>query len=88
MSQLTSWDDDLGQVLHPALTAYELDRILGSGNTGKLNRDFQHAIRHYIPEGHTFKGTSLSQFSSRLFSPASFDYVSSDGVDRDSVGES
>ena len=56
MSLITNWDEDLGQVLHPALTAYELDRILGAGNTAELNQDFQHAIRHYVPEGHTFKG--------------------------------
>ena len=36
-----------------------MDRILGAGNTAKLNADFQQAIRHYIPEGHTFKGEGL-----------------------------
>merc|ERR1719383_204978 len=59
LSLTTSWDEELSHVLHPALTAYELDRILGAGNTSKLNSDFQQAIRHYIPEGHTFKGYPL-----------------------------
>ena len=53
---LTRFDPSLAHILRPALTAYELDRILGAGNTKKLNQDFQQAVRHHIPQGHSFKG--------------------------------
>jgi len=53
---LTTWDDQLAYSLHPALCAYETDRILGPGASARVNEDFQRAIRHVVPEGFSFKG--------------------------------
>ena len=57
----TSWDDELGYLLTPALANYEMDRI-GSVTFG--NEEFQDSIRNYIPNGHTFKAFPM-QFSHR-----------------------
>uniref|UniRef100_A0A7S2S781 CEP76 C2 domain-containing protein n=1 Tax=Mucochytrium quahogii TaxID=96639 RepID=A0A7S2S781_9STRA len=49
----TSWDEDLGYYLSPALSAYESERCTGvlSGN-----KEFQAVIKRHIPQGHSFKG--------------------------------
>ncbi|XP_071091691.1 centrosomal protein of 76 kDa-like isoform X1 [Haliotis cracherodii] len=57
----TSWDDQLSYLLTPALAAYELERVTGM-TAG--NEDFQDAVRHCVPDGHTFKGYPI-QFTHR-----------------------
>ena len=49
----TVWDDVLCYLLSPALTSYELERVMGV-NAG--NEEFQDAVRGHVHEGHTFKG--------------------------------
>ena len=47
------WDDELSYLLSPALAAYEMEH---SNGVCVNNDDFKHAIRRYVPDGHTFKG--------------------------------
>ena len=48
----TKWDEKLASMLTPALGNYELERVSGL-TFGQ--EEFQFAIKHYIPESHTFK---------------------------------
>eukprot|EP00903_Cladosiphon_okamuranus_P009829 g9342.t1 len=49
----TTWDDDLGYLLGPAVFAYEQERLCGSGFGGD---DFQDAVQGAVPDRHCFKG--------------------------------
>eukprot|EP00752_Nemacystus_decipiens_P004496 g4105.t1 len=49
----TTWDDDLGYLLGPAVFAYEQERVCGAGFGGD---DFQDAVQGAVPERHCFKG--------------------------------
>ena len=49
----TVWDDVLCYLLSPALTSYELERVMG---VSAGNEEFQDAVRGHVHEGHTFKG--------------------------------
>ena len=53
--QDTLWDEDLSFILSPALVNYEQVRL--SGGTGGTfgNEEFAAAVKHVVPEGHTFK---------------------------------
>ena len=48
----TTWDQQLSYLLSTALSNYEFERV-GGGNFA--TEEFQHGIKHYVPEGHTFK---------------------------------
>ena len=48
----TQWDAQLSYLLSTALANYEFERI-GGGNFATT--EFQHGIKNYVPEGHTFK---------------------------------
>lgn len=50
--QSTSWDSQLTYLLSSALASYELERV---GGVTLGNTEFQHAVKHHVPEGHTFK---------------------------------
>ncbi|CAM9697417.1 unnamed protein product [Pylaiella littoralis] len=49
----TTWDDDLGYLLGPAVFAYEQERVCGASFGGD---DFQDAVQGAVPERHCFKG--------------------------------
>ena len=48
----TQWDAQLSYLLSTALANYEYERV-GGGNFASI--EFQHGIKNYVPEGHTFK---------------------------------
>ncbi|EKX35199.1 hypothetical protein GUITHDRAFT_118642 [Guillardia theta CCMP2712] len=49
----THWDEELCQLLSPALTAYEAERVYGSASG---LADFQQSIRNAVPDDFSFKG--------------------------------
>lgn len=51
---VTAWDDQLGQLLMPALAAYEYEAVHSEVAPG--NEEFQQAIRRAVPLGWVFKG--------------------------------
>lgn len=48
----TNWDTQLGYLLSTALANYEYERVGGGSFAAE---EFQHGIKNYVPEGHTFK---------------------------------
>ena len=48
----TEWDSQLSYMLSTALANYEYERI---GGSNFASQEFQHGIKNYVPEGHTFK---------------------------------
>ena len=48
----THFDDELSQILQPALAAYEMDRATG---VTFGNQDFQAAVKNKVSKGETFK---------------------------------
>lgn len=48
----TQWDSQMSYLLSTALANYEFERIGGGSFAGE---EFQHGIKNYVPEGHTFK---------------------------------
>mmetsp|Transcript_16697 Transcript_16697/g.23021 ORF Transcript_16697/g.23021 Transcript_16697/m.23021 type:complete len:648 (-) Transcript_16697:166-2109(-) len=52
-SSSSMWDEQLGQLLMPALVAYESEILNG---VAPGNEEFQQAIKRAVPTGHTFKG--------------------------------
>jgi centrosomal protein CEP76 len=48
----TNWDSQLGYLLSTALANYEYERVGGGSFAAE---EFQHGIKNYVPEGHTFK---------------------------------
>jgi len=48
----TQWDAQLSYLLSTALANYEMERIGGSNFAAT---EFQHGIKNYVPDGHTFK---------------------------------
>ena len=48
----TQWDSQLSYLLSTALANYEYERV---GGGSFATEEFQHGIKNYVPEGHTFK---------------------------------
>jgi centrosomal protein CEP76 len=48
----TTWDNQLSYLLSTALANYEYERVGGGSFAAE---EFQHGIKNYVPEGHTFK---------------------------------
>lgn len=48
----TTWDTQLSYLLSTALANYEYERVGGGSFAAE---EFQHGIKNYVPEGHTFK---------------------------------
>jgi len=48
----TNWDVQLSYLLSTALANYEYERV---GGGSFATEEFQHGIKNYVPEGHTFK---------------------------------
>ena len=48
----TKWDSQLSYLLSTALVNYEMERLASVTFAGD---EFKAAVKHYVPEGHTFK---------------------------------
>ena len=51
----TSWDEEMGYILTPALQSYELSSISNIASH-TIMAEFQECVKNTVPDGHTFKG--------------------------------